>query len=135
VQAEVDPRSVPKELARTEIEAAIQALTALGDDAGLADAWTRLGYIEFMPCRYDHAARAEGRAVAYARACGDDRLLFDALRLQMLSESYGSTTPEEGLRRLDALTDDVRRSRPIEVAALARRRCASSSGGTPEKTG
>jgi len=119
VQAEVDPRSVPTATARTEIVAAIEALTELGDEAGLADAWTKLGFIEFMPCRYDHAARAEGRAVAYARACGDDRLLFDALRLQMLSESFGSTTPEEGLRRLDALADDVRRSRPIEVAALA----------------
>ena len=119
VQTEVDPRSVPTATARAEIEAAIEALTELGDEAGLADAWTKLGFIEFMPCRFDHAARAEGRAVAYARACGDDRLLFDALRLQMLSESYGSTTPDEGLRRLDALGDDVRRSRPIEVAALA----------------
>jgi tetratricopeptide (TPR) repeat protein len=121
VQTEVDPRSVPTATARAEIVAAIEALTELGDEAGLADAWTKLGFIEFMPCRYDHAARAEGRAVAYARACGDDRLLFEALRLQMLSESWGSTTPDEGLRRLDALGDDVRRSRPIEVAALATR--------------
>jgi tetratricopeptide (TPR) repeat protein len=119
VQTEIDPRSLPTATARAEIEAAIEALTELGDDAGLADAWTKLGFIEYMPCRYDHAARAERRAVAYARACGDDRLLFKALRLQMMSESYGSTTPDEGLRRLDALGDDVRRSRPIEVAALA----------------
>jgi tetratricopeptide (TPR) repeat protein len=119
VQTEVDPRSVPTATARAEVEAAIEALMELGDEAGLADAWTKLGFIEFQPCRYDHAARAEGRAVAYARACGDDRLLFKALRLQMMSESFGSTTPDEGLRRLDALGDDVRRSRPIEVAALA----------------
>ena len=119
VQTEVDPRSVPTATFRAEVEAAIEALTDLGDEAGLADAWRRFGFIEFQPCRYDHAARAEGRAVAYARACGDDRLLFEALRLQMLSESYGSTTPDEGLRRLDALGEDVRRSRPIEVAALA----------------
>jgi len=119
VQNEVDPRSVPTATARAEIEEAVEALTELGDEAGLADAWTKLGFIEFMPCRYDHAARAEGRAVAYARACGDDRLLFEALRLQMMSERYGSTTPDEGLRRLDALGDDARRSRPIEVAALA----------------
>jgi class 3 adenylate cyclase/tetratricopeptide (TPR) repeat protein len=119
VQTEVDPRSLPTATARAEVEAAIEALMELGDEAGLADAWTKLGFIEFMPCRYDHAARAEGRAVAYARACGDDRLLFKALRLQMMSESYGSTPPDEGLRRLDALGDDVRRSRPIEVAALA----------------
>jgi hypothetical protein len=64
VQTEVEPRSLPKETARVEIEAAIEALTELGDEAGLADAWTKLGLIEFMPCRYDHAARAEGRAVA-----------------------------------------------------------------------
>jgi class 3 adenylate cyclase/tetratricopeptide (TPR) repeat protein len=119
VQTELDPRSIPTATARAEIVAAIEALTELGDEAGLADAWTKLGFIEFMPCRFDQAARAEGRAVAYARACGDDRLLFDALRLQMLSESYGSTTPDEGLRRLDALGDDARRSRPIDVAALA----------------
>jgi tetratricopeptide (TPR) repeat protein len=121
VQTEVDPRSVPTATARAEIVAAIEALTELGDESGLADAWTKLGFIEFMPCRFDHAARAEGRAVAYARACGDDRLLFKALRLQMNSESWGSITPDEGLRRLDALGDDVRRSRPIEVAALATR--------------
>src|SRR4029450_9595749 len=119
VQTEVDPRSVPTATARAEIVAAIEALTELGDGAGLADAGAKLGYIELFPCLNDQAARAEGRAVAYARACGDDRLLFEALRLQMLSESFGSTTPDEGLRRLDALVDDVRRSRPIEVAALA----------------
>jgi class 3 adenylate cyclase/tetratricopeptide (TPR) repeat protein len=119
VQTEVDPRSLPTATARAEIVAAIEALTELGDEAGLADAWRKLGFIEFMPCRFDQAARAEARAVAYARACGDDRLLFEALRLQMLSESFGSTTPDEGLRRLDALGEDVRRSRPIEVAALA----------------
>ena len=119
VQTEVDPRSLPTATARAEIEEAIEALTELGDEAGLADAWTKLGFIEYMPSRYDHAARAERRAVAYARACADDRLLFKALRLQMMSESYGSTTPDEGLRRLDALGDDARRSRPIEVAALA----------------
>ena len=84
---EVDPRSVPTATARAEIEAAIEALTELGDEAGLADAWTKLGFIEFMPCRFDRAAHALTRAVAYARACGDERLLFEALRLQMVSES------------------------------------------------
>lgn len=39
----------------------------------------------------------------------------------MLSESWRSTAPDEGLRRLDELADDVRRSRPIEVAAQATR--------------
>ena len=86
-----------------------------------------------MPCRFDRAAHALTRAVAYARACGDERLLFEALRLQMVSESYGSTTPDEGLQRLDALGDDVRRSRPIEVAALAvRSQYLSMLGGEQE---
>jgi len=126
MRGEVDPASVTVVDAEVEIHASIEAFEAIGDEAGLADAWTRLGFLSFAPCRYDDAASAEGRAVAHARACGDDRLLFLALRLQMVSEIYGTVGPEEALERINALREDVRRSRPITAVALAVRSCHES---------
>jgi tetratricopeptide (TPR) repeat protein len=72
-----------------------------------------------VPCRFDHAERAARRAVEHARRSGDDRLLTDAIRYVLLSQVFGSATPEEGLRTLDGLTDDLARTRSLEASALA----------------
>jgi class 3 adenylate cyclase/tetratricopeptide (TPR) repeat protein len=118
VQTNVDPRSLSQQECRDELEEAIRAFEELGDEAGLATAWTKLAFIDFYPCRYDHAQRGARRAAEHARRIGDDRLLTDALQFLLLSQSLGSTTPEEGRRTLDELSDDISRSRSLESTAL-----------------
>ena len=119
VQTNVDPHSRSTEEFREELEEAIREFEEFGDEAGLATAWAKLGFLEFIPCRYDRSERAARRAAEHARRNGDDRLLTDALRYLLLSQSYGSATPEEGRRTLDELTEDISRSRSLESSALA----------------
>jgi tetratricopeptide (TPR) repeat protein len=78
-----------------------------------------LAFLEFMPLRFDRAEQAARRAVAYARACDDDRLLLDSFRTLLFSQVFGTTTPEEGVRALDGMLEDVSGSRPIEASTLA----------------
>ena len=119
VQTNVDPHSMSPQECREELEEAISRFEELGDEAGLATAWTKLAFLEFYPCRFDSAERAAHRAVGHARRGGSDRLLSDALRFMLLSQCFGSATPEEGFRTLDEMTADVSRSRSLEGSALA----------------
>ena len=52
---------------REQLEEAI-TVHELDDEAGLATAWTKLAFLEFMPCRFDRAERAARRALAHARS-------------------------------------------------------------------
>ena len=62
------------------------------DEAGLATAWTLLAFLGFMPCRYDQADLAAGRAVEHARRSGEEVLLARALRMRLFSQDLGSAT-------------------------------------------
>ncbi len=119
VQAMLDPHSMSTEELREELEEAIREFEELGDEAGLADAWTRLALVEQTPCRFDRAERAARRAAEHARRSGDDRVLTDALTVMLISHSVGSATPQEAYRTLDELTEEIARSRLLEAAALA----------------
>lgn len=118
VLTDADPHSKSTEECRDELEEAVREFEELGDEAGLATAWTKLAYLEFMPCRYDGAERAARRAVEHARRCGDERLLADALRFMLFSQHFGSATPKEGYRTLDELFKDISRTRALEASAL-----------------
>jgi class 3 adenylate cyclase/tetratricopeptide (TPR) repeat protein len=119
VQSEADPHSLTTEAFREELEEAIRAFEELGDETGLATAWRELAFLEFMPCLYDRAEREARRALAHARACGEDRLLSESVRTLLFAQTFGSTTPEAGYRTLDGLSEDISRSRSIEASALA----------------
>jgi tetratricopeptide (TPR) repeat protein len=119
VQTNIDPHSRSTEECREELEEAIRGFEELGDEAGLATAWAKLALLEFMPCRFDRSGRAARRAEVHARRSGDDRLLTDALRYLLLSQRFGSVTPQEGRRTLDELTEDISRTRSLESSALA----------------
>jgi class 3 adenylate cyclase/tetratricopeptide (TPR) repeat protein len=121
VQSEADPHSLTTDAFREELEEAIRVFEELGDETGLATAWRELAFLEFMPCLYDRAEREARRALAHARACGEDRLLSESVRTLLWAQTYGSTTPEAGYRTLDGLGDDISRSRSIEASALAAR--------------
>jgi class 3 adenylate cyclase/tetratricopeptide (TPR) repeat protein len=119
VKANADPHSTSTQDCRDELEEAIRGFEGLGDEAGLATAWAKLAFLEFTPCRYDHATRAARRAVEHARLSGDDRLFTDAVRYLLFSLMYGSATAEEGRRTLDALTGDLSRTRSLDATGLA----------------
>jgi class 3 adenylate cyclase/tetratricopeptide (TPR) repeat protein len=119
VQVNLDPHSKSTEECRDELEVAIRAFEELDEEVGLATAWTKLAFLDFIPCRYDHANHAAHRAVERARRTGDDRLFTEAITYLLFSQVFGSSTPEEGRRTLDGLTEDLSRTRSLEATALA----------------
>ena len=50
-----DPHSTSTQECREELEEAIREFEELGDEVGLATAWAKLAFLEFIPCRFDRA--------------------------------------------------------------------------------
>ena len=125
------PTPIPTERFRAELEEARRAFEELGDDAALATVWTELAMIEWMPCRYDRATLAADRAIEHARRSGDERLIGKALVPLIAAQMFGLATPDEGLRTLDELRDDLSDSRLHESvgcrSAPATPRCRDPS--------
>lgn len=71
-----------------------------------------------MACRYERAGHAANRALEHARRSGDLRLQAGALLTLIAAQVLGFTTPDEGLRTLDGLSDDLSRSRLVESFVL-----------------
>ena len=116
-----EPHAKPTDVFRSELEEAVHVFEQAGDDAALATVWTELAGIEWMPCRYDRAEIAAGRAIDHARRSGDERLLVAPLLTRIIASVLGSTSPEEGIRLLDDLGPDLSRSRQMEAFALVAR--------------
>jgi len=117
-QMMTDPHAKPTEEFRAELEEARRAFDELGDDAALATVWTELGMIEWMPCRFDRATQAADHAIEHARRSGDRRLLHRAFLPLIAGQMFGSATPDEGLRTLDELSEDLSESRMDETVLL-----------------
>ena len=114
-----EPHAKPTEQFRAELEQARRAFEELGDDAALATVWTELANIEWMPCRFYRATLAADRAIEYARRSGDERLLGEALVPLIGGQMLGLATPQEGMRTLDELRDDLSGSRLHESLGLS----------------
>jgi tetratricopeptide (TPR) repeat protein len=110
---------MPTDRFRDELEEARRTFEELRDDAALATVWTELGMIEWMPCRYDRATLAADHAIEHARRSGDKRLLDNALVPLIAGQMFGLATPDEGLRTLDELRDDLSDSRLHESIVLS----------------
>jgi len=129
VKTWADPFGMTLDSLREELGMAIIAFDQLGDHAGLAAAWTKLVTAEFWPCHYDQGGLAADRAVQHARLSGDEHLLSEALLYLMASQSFGSAPPDVSLATLDALAQDIARSRELEASAFAFRGIALSRQG------
>ena len=114
-----DPFSGSPDGFRDEFLEAIQVFDELGDEVGLAGAWTKMVIIDFWSCRYDRAMIAARQAVDHGRRSMDGFLLDEALLAFRMAEQWGSVTPEEGIASLDELTGDITRSRRYEATDLA----------------
>jgi tetratricopeptide (TPR) repeat protein len=121
LQTLLDPHGKTTDELRAELNEAVREFEALGDEAGLATVWSELAVIEGIPCRFQHAERAARRALEHARRTGDERLVRNAIADLLTSGELGVSTPEEGLRTLDGLHDDLSRSRVLEAFALSMR--------------
>jgi tetratricopeptide (TPR) repeat protein len=119
VQTLTDPHGKPTEEFRAELHEAAREFEALGDEVGLATAWRELADIEWIPCRFERGERAARRAVEHARRTGDEGLVTRALPSLIAAGAWGSSTPEEGVRTLDGLREDLSRSRMLEAFDLA----------------
>jgi tetratricopeptide (TPR) repeat protein len=113
-----DPHAKSTAEAQAELVEAVGVFDELGDQTALATVWTQLAEMEWIPCRFERAEIAARRALEYARQSGDGRLLANAISYLIAAQGFGSATPEEGLRTLDELVDDISGSRSLESFAL-----------------
>jgi class 3 adenylate cyclase/tetratricopeptide (TPR) repeat protein len=104
-----DPHGTPTEEARAELEEALAAFEALGDERGMAIAWTALAQLEWMPCHFDTAREEVRRGAEHATRSGERRLLVRALVTQVATEVFGSTTPQEADASRDSMSAQIPR--------------------------
>jgi class 3 adenylate cyclase/tetratricopeptide (TPR) repeat protein len=119
VQMLADPHGKSTEEFRSEVDEAAREFETLEDEVGLATVWNEIVGVEWMPCRFERAERAARRALEHARRSGDDRLVTRALPPMIGAGAFGVAKPEEGVRTLDGLRDDLSRSRVLEGFDLA----------------
>ncbi len=97
LRGQVEPEGAT-ELLEQEAEAAIPVLEELGDDAGLARAWSALSEVGLMWCRASDIETSSERAAFHAERAGDRAALADVAVSRMVAPFLGMARPEEGIR-------------------------------------
>jgi tetratricopeptide (TPR) repeat protein len=88
-----------------EVERAISTFEELGDDSGLAEAFTLVVGIEFWTGRAGLAVEVAARAISHARRANDARLESEALRWRSSAEAFGPTPADQAATGFKALMD------------------------------
>lgn len=104
----------PQLLARAD--QAIADLSELGDDRGLAEAWTAVAWVRWIRCRAQETEEALQRALVHARKAGDERLTALNLNLFLGAGLFGPTPVDEAVERCEELLAESPRPR-LEAAA------------------
>ena len=105
-----DPDRGPAQ-ARDAVRGAISTFEAVGDDYGLAKAWSLLGLANIVSARFADAETAWARAAEYARRAGERRDELDAFTWGLVGSWAGPTPVEAGLARTDRLLEQARGDR------------------------
>ena len=110
----------PTEIAeiRRVAEGAIEAFTALGDDAGLASAWRRLALSHRLECRHGPAEEASERALVHARRAGsrqEESRNVDNLCTSLL---YGPAPAEAAIERCEGMLAQADDNPVLEAAVM-----------------
>ena len=105
-----DPERGPAQ-ARDGVRGAIRTFQAVGDDYGLAKAWSLLGLADIVSARFADAEAAWARAAVHARRAGERRDELDALTWGLVASWAGPTPIDAGLARTDRLLNQARGDR------------------------
>jgi class 3 adenylate cyclase/tetratricopeptide (TPR) repeat protein len=95
-------RSVTVEELLPVAEEAIEVFTELGDDGGLADAWSLIARVELGRLQWRAMAHAADRAIEHAERSGDLAVLREAQVYPIPARLYGPFPVEEALAYLAA---------------------------------
>jgi class 3 adenylate cyclase/tetratricopeptide (TPR) repeat protein len=112
----LDPHASQEQSLR-EAERYVALFEGWQEDLGLAEARSLVGTIQFWQGRMVVAEENLELAIAHARRAGDGRLEAESLRWLCLVIVEGPTPASEGLRQLDAILDQHRGDRRVEIYA------------------
>ena len=96
----------------------IPVFERLGDDLGLCRARRLEALIYWNEARAEAAGEAWRRAAAHARMAGDRHLHNEILTWIASSLWFGPTPASEGIRRCEAMREEVRESPEFDAAIL-----------------
>jgi class 3 adenylate cyclase/tetratricopeptide (TPR) repeat protein len=125
---QIEPEGVTEVLKR-EAEAAIPVLEELGDDEGLARAWSSLCEVGMMWCHAADVEIASERAAFHAERAGDRAALAYTAFWRFAAPMFGMTRPEAGMRRCEEIRAWLPDDRFVEgIAEVIRGGCESQLG-------
>jgi tetratricopeptide (TPR) repeat protein len=104
--------------AERQARLAIATFGDLGDERGLARAWSLLGVVQCMYARFAPAADAWSRAVEHARRAGNRRDALEGLSWVPGMIAAGPTPAEDGIRRCRELFDQAQGDKKAMSSAL-----------------
>jgi tetratricopeptide (TPR) repeat protein len=110
-----DPEGIDLDALAAEMEAAINVLGELGDEAGLARAWMVLSDLHWSDGRLHEASDTATRAAEYARRAGNRREVGWALGQNALCAIYGPMPVAKGLRWLGRLLQSEPENRTLDA--------------------
>jgi predicted ATPase/class 3 adenylate cyclase len=102
-----NPEGSPEE-ARRQAPHAISVFEQLGDEQGLAEAWSLLGLVAVTEAQFGPAQEAWEQAAAHAHAAGERREELEALSWVLLCMWAGPAHAQEGLRRCAEILEQAR---------------------------
>jgi class 3 adenylate cyclase/tetratricopeptide (TPR) repeat protein len=114
LDAQMQPEGVAEQM-KQEAERLIPRLEAIGDHAGLAQAWQLIGEAYLFWTNHTGMLEAYGHALDHAERAGDRLAARRATAWSAIAVFFGPTPVEEGFTLLDALA--VRVQDDVEVAA------------------
>jgi class 3 adenylate cyclase/tetratricopeptide (TPR) repeat protein len=104
--------------AEREASRAITTFDRLGDERGLARAWSLVGLVGVMNSRFAPAADAWSSAVEHALRAGNRREALEGLTWVAAAVWLGPTPAEEGIRRCQELFEKAHGDRKAMSTAL-----------------
>jgi tetratricopeptide (TPR) repeat protein len=97
---------------------AIDTFGRIGDDRGLARAWSLLGLIGILSSHFADAEDAWSKAVQHAERAGNRREALEGVTWQAAAAWLGPTPSTEGIRRCRALFTSAHGDRKAMATAL-----------------
>jgi class 3 adenylate cyclase/tetratricopeptide (TPR) repeat protein len=106
------------EVAEREAPRAIATFEAVGDERGMAKAWSLLALVHLMSAQFGPGEEAWAEAAAHARKAGDRRDELESLAWVPLFVWAGPTPSADGLRRCREILERVQGDRKAMSSAL-----------------